>query len=138
MPGRVEGTNTIFFIKQEEIPRDRTKDVTYARICCNVRPEKVNEPNRCRITVGSDRINYSYEVAMPTADLLTVKLLLNSAISTEGARFCSVDIKNFYLCTPLKRFEYVRMHLSDFPEDVIEQYGLKAIANNDGMVFVEI
>ncbi|KAL7483805.1 hypothetical protein ACHAW6_009451 [Cyclotella cf. meneghiniana] len=30
------------------------------------------------------------------------------------------------------------MHLSDFPEDVIEQYGLKAIANNDGMVFVEI
>ena len=140
MPGRVEGTNTFFFINQDAIPQDRQKDVRYARICCNVRPEKVNEPNRCRITVGGDRINYPYEVATPTADLLTVKLLLNSVISTEGARFCSVDIKNFYLsCTPLKRFEYVRMQLTDFPEDVIEeQYGLKAKANKNGMVFVEI
>ncbi len=85
MPGQVKGTNTFFFIKQDEIPKDQTKDVTYKRICCNVRPEKVNEPNQCRITVGRDRINYPYKVATPTADLLTVKLLLNSVISMEGA-----------------------------------------------------
>jgi hypothetical protein len=138
IPDRVKGTNTFFFIKQNQIPNDRTKDVTYARICCNVRPEKINEPNRCRITVGGDRINYPYEVATPTADLLTVKLLINSIISTVGAKFCSIDIKNFYLCTPLKRFEYVRMHLADFPSDVIAQYNLTDIANKDGMVFVEI
>jgi hypothetical protein len=66
--------------------------------------------------------NYPYEVATPTADLLTVKLLLNCVISMEGARFCSVDIKNFYLCPPLKRV--CPNALSDFPEDVIEQYGL--------------
>ena len=75
---------------------------------------------------------------MPTADLLTVKLLLNSVISTEGAKFCSVDIKNFYLNTPLDRYEYVRMHLADFPEDVIEHYRLREIAGKDGMVYVEI
>ena len=108
MPGRVEETNTFFFIKQEEIPQDRKKaDVIYSRIVCNVRPEKVNEPNRMCITVGGDRINYPFEVAMPTADLLTVKLLINSVISTEGARFCSVDIKNLYLCRPLKQYEYM-------------------------------
>ena len=56
----------------------------------------------------------------------------------EGAKFCSVDIKNFYLCTPLKRYEYVRMHLSNFPQDVITQSGLIKLANKDGMVFVEI
>ena len=72
------------------------------------------------------------------ADLLTVKLLLNSVISTEKAKFCSVNIKNFYLCTPIKCYEYVRMHLSDFPEDAIELYKLKELANKDGMVFVEI
>jgi hypothetical protein len=138
IPERVEGTNTFFFIDQNAIPKDRTNDGTYACICCNVRPEKVNEPNRCRITVGGNRINYPYEVATPTADLLTVKLLLNSVISTEGAKFCSVDSKNFYLCTPLKRFEYVCMHLSDFPEDIIEHYNLKEKTNKDGMVFVEI
>ncbi|KAL7474923.1 hypothetical protein ACHAW6_000867, partial [Cyclotella cf. meneghiniana] len=46
--------------------------------------------------------------------------------------------QNFYLCTPLKQFEYIRMHLSDFPEDVIEQYTLKELANKDGMLFLEI
>jgi hypothetical protein len=30
------------------------------------------------------------------------------------------------------------MHLSDFPEDVIEHYNLKEKTNKDGMVFVEI
>ena len=138
MPGRVQGTETFFFIKYETIPVDRRKDVTYARIVCNIRPEKVNEPNRTRITVGGDKINYPYEVATPTADLLTVKLLLNSVISTPGAKFCSIDIKNFYLCTPLKRYEYVRMNIRDFPDDVIERYKLKDLVNKDGMVFVEI
>jgi hypothetical protein len=88
--------------------------------------------------VGGHKINYPFKVATPTADLLTVKLLFNSVISTEGAKFVSVDIKNFYLCTPLERYDYVRMNLADFPEDVIEQYKLKEKANKDGMVFVEI
>ena len=60
IPGRVKGTNTFFFIEQNQIPNDRKKDVTYARISCNVRPEKTNEPNRCRITVRGDRINYPH------------------------------------------------------------------------------
>ena len=33
IPGRAKGTNTFFFIQQDQIPKDRTKDVTYARIC---------------------------------------------------------------------------------------------------------
>ena len=40
MPGRVEGTNTIFFINRDDVPPDRWKDVTYAQIACNVRPQK--------------------------------------------------------------------------------------------------
>ena len=31
MPGRVEGTDTMFFIKKEEVPPDRFKDVTYGK-----------------------------------------------------------------------------------------------------------
>ena len=34
MPGRVEGTDTFFFIHKHEVPLDRRKDVTYDRICC--------------------------------------------------------------------------------------------------------
>ena len=40
--------------------------------------------------------------------MLTVKILLNSVISTKGARFMTIDIKDFYLNTPMARFEYMR------------------------------
>jgi len=53
-----------------------------------------------------------------------MKLLVNSVISTPGAKFMTMDISNFYLMTPLKRKEYLRMKLSDIPEDVIKQYNL--------------
>ena len=56
---------------------------------------------------------------MPTVNLLTVKLLLNSIISSPGAKFLTIDIKNFYLNTPMKRFEYMRLKLSDLPEDFL-------------------
>ncbi|KAL7482841.1 LOW QUALITY PROTEIN: hypothetical protein ACHAW6_008505 [Cyclotella cf. meneghiniana] len=101
-------------------------------------PERINEPNRCQITLGRDKINHPYKVATLTANLLVVKLLLNSVISTKVAKICTLDTKNFYLCTPSKCYKYVQMHLSDFPEDVIELYKLIELANKDGMVFVEI
>ena len=56
----------------------------------------------------------------PTADILSVKLLLNIVMFTPGAKFFTADIKNNYLMTPLKHKEYVRLKLSDMPEDVFE------------------
>jgi hypothetical protein len=44
---------------------------------------------------------------MPTADLLTIKLLINSTISTQGAKFMTMDIKDFYLITPMARYKYM-------------------------------
>ena len=49
--------------------------------------------NRTRLTVGGDRINYLGDVGTPTASLLTVKLLVNSVLSTAGAEFMTIDIK---------------------------------------------
>jgi len=137
LPGVVEGTDTMEFINKHEVPFDRLKDTTYARIVCNVRPEK-KDPYRCRITVGGNLINYPGDCGTPTADLLTVKLLLNSVISTRGGKFMTLDISNFYLNTPLKRKEYVRMKLSDFPENVIKHYNLREMATPDGFVYVAI
>jgi hypothetical protein len=70
--------------------------------------------------------------------MLTVKLLFNSVVSTPDAKFMSLGISNFYLMTPLDRYEYVRMNLSDFSEKVISQYKLREIAMADGSVFTEI
>ena len=74
----------------------------------------------------------------PTINLLTVELLLNSVISTKGARFMILDISNFYLMTPLKRKEYVRMKILDFPEKVIENYNLHEKSTPDDFVYVDI
>ncbi len=91
--------DTIFFIPWHKVPKERTKDVTYGLITCLVRPEKIEEPNRTRLVAGGGRVHYSFDAGMLTANLLTVKLLINSVISTPGARFFTMDIKNFYLCT---------------------------------------
>ncbi len=137
MPGHVEGTNTIFFITKDQIPQNRFRDVTYGKFVVDYRENK-EEKERVRLTVGGDRINYPGEVATPTADLLTVKLMLNSVISTTNARWMTVDIKNFYLNTPLKRYEYLKLRLTDLPEDVTKQYDLQKKATPEGFVYVEI
>ena len=82
--------------------------------------------------------NYPGDCGTPTANLLTVKILLNSVILTEGARFMILDISNSYLITPLKRREYVKMKLSDFPESVIAHYNLGEKSTPDGFVYVAI
>jgi hypothetical protein len=134
--GVVEGTDALNFIPYEKVPADRRKDVTYAQICANYRPEKA-DPNRIRITLGGNLVNYRGDVGTRTADLLTVKLLLNSVISTPGAKFMSLDISNFYLMAPMDRQEYVRMNLDDFPDDIIKEYNLREIATKDGCVIAE-
>jgi hypothetical protein len=128
MPGRVTGTETIFLIPKDKVPRARAKDVTYGLIPCLIRPEKIKEPNRTRLVAGGDRVHYPFDAGTPTADLLTIKLLINSMISTPRTRFVTMDIKNFYLCTPLMRYEYMQLKLSNMPEDVIVHYHLLDIA----------
>ena len=104
MPGRVKGTDTIFFIEKAYIPTNQWKDVTYGLIVVSYRPEK-SDPNHTRLTVWGGRFNCPGDCRTPTTDLLTVKLLLNSTISTPGARFVTIDIKYFYLMTPMARYE---------------------------------
>ena len=67
-----------------------------------------------------------------------MKLLLNSVISTPNAKFMTLDIKNFYLNTPMERYEYMRLKLDQLPADVIEQYGLEDKVTSDGYVYVEV
>jgi hypothetical protein len=137
MPGRVKRMNTAFFVTKNDVPADRRKGVTYGRIVTSYRAGK-SEPNQTRLTVGGDHINCPDDCGTPTADLLTVKLLLNSIVSTANAKFMTLDIKDFYLNTPLKRCEYLRLKLDDVPADIIEEYQLNAKVTKDGCVYVEV
>jgi hypothetical protein len=130
----IAGTDTCFFIKLTNIPKDRK--ITYGKIVCDYKPHK-KEKERVRLTVGGDRLDYSGDVATSTEDITTFKILINSTLYTEDASMMMMDIKNYYIGTPLPRFEYMKMLLSRFPKEIIKRYNLNALAV-DGWVYIEI
>jgi hypothetical protein len=130
----IPGTDTCFFIKLRNIPKDRK--ITYGKIVCDYKPHK-QEKECVRLTVGGDRLDYSGDVATSATDITTFKILINITLSTEDGPMMMMEIKNYYLGTPLPRFEYMKMLLSRFPEEIIKKYNLNALAV-DGWVYIEI
>ena len=124
----------IDFIPYNKIPPNET--VTYGRIVCTYRPQKT-EKERTRLTVGGNLIVCDFDVSSPTSDLTTAKILFNSVISTPGARFLTLDLKNFYLNTPLPTARYMRIKLDIIPDEIIKKYNLTTIAHQ-GWVYVKI
>ena len=134
---RIKGTNTIHFIQKNQVPQERVRDVTYGSFSCDFKPNK-EEKERTRLTAGGDQINYPGDTGTPTADMTLFKMIMNSVISTKGARCMMIDLKDFYLNTPMDQPEYMRLKLSDIPEEIIVQYKLRDIATPDGYVYTEI
>lgn len=127
-------TETIHFIHHHDMPKDRR--ATYLRIVVADKPLK-QKTKRVRFTVGGDKVEYPGAVSTKTADLTTVKCLLNSVISTPKSRFATGDLQDFYLNTPMTRFEYMRIRVELIPERIMTQYALHDKVHN-GHVYVEI
>jgi hypothetical protein len=102
-----------------------------------VRPEK-EEINKVRITAGGNRLDYLGETSTEAASIETTKLLINSVLSTPGARLGTIDISNFYIQNYLKEYQYMRFHISMIPQEIIDEYNLKDIMEADGWYYVEI
>ena len=67
----------------------------------------------------------------------SVKILWNSVLSTYGAKYATLDIANFYLGTPLDRYEYMKMPSDIFPQHTKDQYNLDDMEYK-GYVWLEI
>ena len=128
------GTNTMHFIHARDKPRGRK--TTYLNIVANIIPQK-EDPYRIRFTIGGDRLDYPGRTATETAKIQTANLLFNSTISTKGGQFMCIELKDFYLGSPMNRYEYMWIKMSDIPQDIIDQYRLTDKALN-GKVLVEI
>jgi hypothetical protein len=131
---RLYNTNTIRFISRSNIPKGRK--VTYVLFVLDIKDHK-EEKERTRLTVGGDQIEYPGDKSTRTAGLTTAKILINSVISTLGAKFLVIDIKKIYLNTPLGPFEYMCINLSSLPQEKIDKYDLIELAQ-DGKVYIEI
>ena len=70
-----------------------------------------------------------------TASIKTVKLLINSTLSTPNANFACIDIENFYLGMPLDHPEYAKIKLSVIPHKFINEYNLTTFETNGWVHF---
>jgi hypothetical protein len=98
----IQGTNTRFFVDLTNITK--YCKITYGKLVCDYKPNKA-ETERVRLTVGGDRLDYTGDVETSTADITTFKILINRTLSTEDAEMMMMDIKTYYLGTPLPIYD---------------------------------
>jgi hypothetical protein len=95
----IQGTNKCFFVTEKS-------HIKKLSVTISLKIKK-----RVILTVGGDKLDYSGEVATSTADITTFKILINITLSTKDSEMMMMDIKNYYMSTPLHRYEYMHMLL---------------------------
>jgi hypothetical protein len=91
----------------------------------------------CIIVVAIDsgrKFNQLGDKSTRTAELDTTKVLFNSVVSTPDARFCTMDITNFYLNTPLDHPEYLRIPCNLIPDEIMQEYNLHTLVKNGNVL----
>jgi hypothetical protein len=134
----VAGNQTIFFIPPNNVPAGRK--VTYSNFVCTMRPGKA-EPYRIRMTVGGDRLDAYQDVRSPAVGITDTKLHFNSTISDakNGARYCTADLKDFFLCSTMPIFQYMRVHRKYIPQEIYDAYNLGPdYFDSKGYAYLEI
>jgi hypothetical protein len=123
----IAGTDTCFFIKLTDIPKDRK--IMYGKILCDNKPhKKEKECGRRQTRLFRRRRHFDgrhNDIQNPN----------QQHPLTEDAAMMMMDINNYYIGTALPRFEYMKMLLSHFPEEIIQKYNLNALAV-DGWVYI--
>jgi len=76
------------------------------------------------MTIEGNLLDYDGNTKTPIADLITMKILLNSVISTFKAKFLTIDIKNFYLEIKLKDKQYMFLPADLIPKEIMDTYNL--------------
>ena len=57
----------------------------------SIRPQKA-EPHRMHMIIGGNILDYDGSTKSPMEDIITMKLILNSVISTPGENFMTMNI----------------------------------------------
>ena len=95
----VQGTNTIEFIHQSEIPLDC--NVISVNFVLDFKLLKT-EQRRVKAVMGGDRLKYLFDTGSPATSILESKLLINSTISDARIepRFLGADVKDYFPVSP--------------------------------------
>ena len=78
------------------------------------------------MTVGRHRLDAYQDVQSPAVGILDGIKHINSTISDahKGSRYCTADIKDFFLCSMMQIYQYMCIHCSYIPTEVLFEYNL--------------
>jgi hypothetical protein len=131
----VDETKCLIFVAPDALPAGRKASYHNPQPKLKVRAGGHIE-YRIRSTYGGDKGDFHGPTRAETADMSTLKILLNATVS-EGARFMTIDIRDFYLGTPLDRYEYMWVPVKHLPMATRDQYKLHDLIK-DGKVLAEV
>jgi len=117
----IETSKTMRAIKPMEKPVGRI--ATYYNPQPEIKFREGNKVYRIRGIIGGDKAeSYPYDKVAYVADMIDVKLLFNSVVSTPGSQFMTMDITDFYLGTPLVRKAYMKVHRNQMPVQTVAYF----------------
>lgn len=129
------GHDTIQPIRKNQVTHN--KKVTYARFCYDHIPQN-DEQYKCRMTAGGEQLDYDGEKAVEISGMETTKILINSTISTKGARNLAGDIVNMYTNSMPETLKLMQINIRDITQEVIDKYHFMQIIKPNGFVYFAI
>ena len=79
---------------------------------------------------------YANDTSPPAAFLPETEILINNSTFSDahkGARFMSLDLKDFFLATPMQELEIMKVPYKYFPDYIIKKYNLHALKDNESI-----
>jgi hypothetical protein len=124
----IEGSNTIFFIPRQAVPKGNI--ITYGRFVVDICPNK--SEILWEATSSNIRVMFQHDQRISPRQSA-------SGIAPYPLReiYMCLDVKNFYLGTPMDSFEYMRIPVRLIPQEIIEQYNLLPLVSDDH-VYIEV
>ena len=119
------------FMRRSEVPKGKV--VTYYNPQVKIKMKDGVLVRRVRGTIGGDRLPYDGPTSAMTAALETIRLLLNAIVSEKASYMC-IDIKDYYLGTPLLDPEYMTISVKHIPASTQFKYGIQQLASNGSVV----
>ena len=91
-----------------------------------------------RLTIGVESLPHPSESGSTSATLPEEKIFFNSIISTPGSQFIYADIKDYFICSPMERFEYIKITFLWIPKEIRIQYNLYSLVDSDWNIYCEV
>jgi hypothetical protein len=125
------------WIRRSQIPSGRI--ASYYNPRCKIKVKNGTSDYRVRGTYGGNVTDFTGDRTAHTADMTTVKILLNHTVSSPDWKWMTADITDMYLHTELDKPEYMFIDKMDIPAESWHHFNLdKLVTPGDTRVAVKI